>query len=275
MQSEPLTDWSPQNRELHAHQATVGGWTRMRPHLMFLLLIGLVAGDAPGTREDIAPFGRRSIDPQDSLEQSCWEDDSLLDDAELDALPEHKATAVRYAAHYGLPPLQTVNDVINLLVAAGVVHEIPDSTGVPRLHPAQPLPVPADVFPLDEDERAIQRDLQLRATYEDASYRIMNLFDPEGERHEEITTSLERLARAIDGNPHDARQAVQLLLSDGDFTSSLDPTDLPPHKVFQLRCDWAAFDTGRITLHGMDEDGRILATLPEDADSVAEPLPAV
>ncbi|AXE76057.1 hypothetical protein C5746_02710 [Streptomyces atratus] len=90
------------------------------------------------------------------------------------------------------------------------------------------------------------------------------MFHPDGDRHSEITTSLEHLARAIDGDPHDARQAVQLLLNEGDFTTSLDITGLPPHKVFRLQCDWTQFDATRICIHGMTDEGQMQVTLPTD-----------
>ncbi|AXE76056.1 hypothetical protein C5746_02705 [Streptomyces atratus] len=59
--------------------------------------------------------------------------------------------------------------MITLLVAANVIHEIPDGDGVLRLHPAHPLPAPADVFPLAEEEAAIQRKMRFEAAYEDDS----------------------------------------------------------------------------------------------------------
>ncbi|WP_413754675.1 DUF6042 family protein [Streptomyces sp. R-74717] len=68
----------------------------------------------------------------------------------------------------------------------------------------------------------------------------------------------------MDGDPHDARQAVQLLLNEGDFTTSLDITDLPPHKVFRLRCDWTQFDTTHIRIQGMTDEGQMQVTLPTD-----------
>ncbi|MBD0695816.1 DUF6042 family protein [Streptomyces sp. CBMA123] len=210
------------------------------------------------------PFAGNSSNPSGALAHSCWDEGDDLDDDERAALPGHKADTARYAAHYGLPPAETVDDVITLLVAAGVLHEIKDAEGQLRLHPAFPMPAPADVFPLDEEELAVQRKLRMDMAYSGDSFQIINLFEPRGQRREEITTSLERLARVIDGDPHDARQAVLLLLEAGDFTASADVAVVAPHKVFRLRCDWAEFDRGRIGIHGVNEDGQILVTLPED-----------
>lgn len=82
------------------------------------------------------------------------------DGDELADLQVEQATSARYAAHCDLPPLRTLSDMLTLMIAAGIVHEIPDTDGVLRLHPAYPLPDPCDVFPLDEDELAVQQSLR-------------------------------------------------------------------------------------------------------------------
>ncbi|MFJ1550543.1 DUF6042 family protein [Streptomyces sp. NPDC088246] len=264
MKTEPLKDWSEQNREQHFHEVMRGGWARLRPHALTFLLTGLVSEETPLARKDMTRFVCSASNPDGDLNLSCWENPSTWDEDERAEVRRQMADAARYAAHYGLPPLQTNDDVITLLVAADVIHEIPGRDGVLRLHPAHPLPAPADVFPLTEEEAAIQRRLRFEAAYEDDSYKIINLFHPDGDRQSELTTSLERLARAIGGDPHDARQAVQLLLNEGDFTTSLDITDLPPHKVFRLWCDWTQFDATRIGIHGMTDEGQMEVTLPTD-----------
>ncbi|MET9535742.1 DUF6042 family protein [Streptomyces sp. NPDC006649] len=79
-------------------------------------------------------------------------------------------------------------------------------------------------------------------------------------------TSLDRLSRVIEGHPHDAREAFRLLLDGKDFEASEKVSTVPGHKVFRLRCDWAAFDAHRIGIHGRDAQGRICVTLPADLD---------
>jgi hypothetical protein len=267
MTTTPLTDWSLENREQHMRQVVRGGWSRIPPQMMSLLLMGLTAEDHPLTREEVQPFIHSTANPDGDLAGSCWDDGSDRDDEELALLRTQQADAVRYATHYGLPPLETLGDILTLLITAGVVHEIPDPAGRMRLHPAQPFPQPQDVFPLDEAELAVQRHLHLDAAYSSDSYRIIDMFDPSNGRREEITTSLDRLARAIDGHAHDARQAVQLLLHDKDFTASVDVATVAPHKVFRLCCDWEKFDATRIGIHGFTEDGRLSVTLPDDLDA--------
>lgn len=52
--------------------------------------------------------------------------------------------------------------------------------------------------------------------------RIIALFDPMGAWRQVITTSRARVARAIDNHPHDAREAVRLLLEVQDLMTATD-----------------------------------------------------
>ncbi|WP_033818438.1 DUF6042 family protein [Kitasatospora sp. MBT63] len=262
------TDWSDEMREEHLRRTARGGWSRIRPQVTMMLLIGAIMEGAPLTREELGPFVATHDNPDGALTHSCWDTGDEFDEEEAaeaaEALPGQVTDATRYAAQYGLPPLETIDDVITLLVAAKVLHEIPDSTGRLRLHPTHPLPFPSDVLPLSDEEEQVQRELRMSLIYSDDSFEIIGMFEPEGRRLEEITTSLQRLARAIDGDPHDARQAVLLLLGEGDFTATEDVAAIPLHKVFRLRCDWQKFDQSRIALRGVNDDGQIAVTLPED-----------
>ncbi|MFC8453089.1 DUF6042 family protein [Kitasatospora sp. NPDC057223] len=259
-----LTDWSDEMRGEHLRRTARGGWARIRPMATMMLLIGTVMDGAPFTREELGPFVSTMGNPDGALTHSCWDTGDDLDEDDLAALPDQIAEATRYAAHYGLPPLETNDDVITLLVTAKVLHEIPDDSGRLRLHPASPLPFPSDVLPLSAEEEKVQRELRMGLVYSEDSFGIIGLFEPDGRRLEEVTTSLQRLARVIDGDPHDARQAVLLLLGEGDFTATEDITAIPAHKVFRLRCDWEKFDQSRISIHGVNDDGQIVVTLPED-----------
>nr|WP_281404334.1 DUF6042 family protein [Streptomyces roseirectus] len=240
------------------------GWSRMRPHALLFLLMGAGIAENGATRGDLCRSLGHHENPESALADSCWQDPEDLDEDERAAQPALIAAAERYAARYGRPSLRTHADVLDLLLAAGVIYEVPDAHGTPRFYPRTPAPVPADVFDLTEEEAAIQRRLRIDSAYEADSYRVIDLFEPDGERHEEVVTSLDRLARLIDGDPHDAREAVRLLTEAGDFTTSLDLTGLPSHKVFRIRCDWEHFDRARIGIHGLTEDGRLAVTLPDD-----------
>ncbi|BFV54960.1 hypothetical protein KCMC57_up00640 [Kitasatospora sp. CMC57] len=265
-----LLDWTDDEmRGEHLRRAARGGWSRIRPMAAMMLIIGSVMEGAPFTREELGPFVSTTDNPTGLLTHSCWDTgDDFDEEATAEAaaaLPGQIADATRYAAHYGLPPLETIDDVITLLVTAKVLHELPDDAGVLRLHPASPLPFPSEVLPLSAEEEQVQRELRMSLVYSDDSFEIIGMFEPDGRRIEEVTTSLQRLARAIDGDPHDARQAVLLLLGEGDFTATEeDITSVAEHKVFRLRCDWEKFDQSRISIHGVNDDGQLVVTLPED-----------
>nr|WP_055495955.1 DUF6042 family protein [Streptomyces sp. TP-A0356] len=69
----------------------------------------------------------------------------------------------------------------------------------------------------------------------------------------------------IDGHPHDARQAVLLLLEGPDFTAAADIFAIPTHQVFHLRCDWNTFHAHRIRIRQGRQE-RLAATVPADGD---------
>ncbi|MFG3517596.1 DUF6042 family protein [Streptomyces bobili] len=265
MKTVPLTDWSRDHRDQHFDSVAGGGWLRVPPPMFGLLLMALTRQAKPLTRDDLRPF----INPSGDWQASCWDEGAAERDAEeLADLQAAQATATAYAAHYGLPPLHTLNDMLNLMIAAGLVHEIPGEDGQNRLHPAYPLPGPHQVFPLDEEESAVQESLRRHHAYGGDSYRIIGLFDPLGARHQDITTSLDRLARVIEGHPHDAREALRLLLDEQDFTTTADIAAIPSHKVFRLRCDWDRFDAHRTQVR-RGREGRIKVTVPADWEDSA------
>ncbi|MFB7763599.1 DUF6042 family protein [Streptomyces xiamenensis] len=264
LKTQPMADWTEHDGEQYLRRLVRHGWSRMRPHALFFILVGIGTSEAPPTRNEATAFLRHADNPDGALNGSCWEEPE--DEEERAHQVKWQVETERYAAHYGMPPLRTNADVLNLLLAAQVIHEVPDARGVLRLLPASPLPVPADVFPLDPEEAAIQKGMRIDAAYEEDSYKIISLFSPDGERRDDITTSLERLARVLEGSPHDARQALRLVLREGDFTASVDMADIadiPEHKVFRLRCDWERFDAERISVRGMTPDVQLHMTMPE------------
>ncbi|MCZ4102079.1 hypothetical protein C8250_042195 [Streptomyces sp. So13.3] len=114
--------------------------------------------------------------------------------------------------------------------------------------------------------RSVERQLRIDSVYEGDSYRSIELFDPDGQRRSEVKTSLDRVARLIEGDTHGRREALRLLTETGDFTTSRDLTGLPPYRVFAIRRDGEQFDQQRIAIHGATEGSRIRVTLPRGTD---------
>ncbi|GAA1129385.1 hypothetical protein GCM10009663_77890 [Kitasatospora arboriphila] len=100
-----------------------------------------------------------------------------------------------------------MDDLVTLLVAAGVLLETPGPAGT-VLSPVRPVPRPGDVFPLDDTEWQALADLERRHTPGRGTAAVIGLFTPRGVRLTEITTSQGRLARAIGQDTEHARQCV-------------------------------------------------------------------
>lgn len=146
----PLMQWSDRERKRHFRSTFVGGWLRSRPSLIGVVLITAITHENPATREELIEEVRTSAHPDTPHGPSLWKDPSCLDTEEIAEQLCQRGEADRYAAHYGLPPLMTINGVIELLLAARVLYEIRDALGVLRLHPAHPVPPISDVLPVGD-----------------------------------------------------------------------------------------------------------------------------
>lgn len=239
-----LTDWPEERREQLVGSIARTGWLRMRPLLLGLILREVALAELPPTR---AELGHRlsdgATDAGEWLDDSCWEREGHRDEGTV----AQRAQTDRHAAALGLPPVRTRGHAIDLLVRAGVVREVPDSTGTPRLHPVEPLPTPSDVFHLEADEAEAQRLVRRHAEHERDTFRVISLFDPNGARLTQIETTLELLAHTLDTTPERARQVVLVLLESGDdFSARDDIGAIPRTAPFQLACDWALFAETRV-----------------------------
>lgn len=160
----------------------------------------------------------------------------------------------RYAAAVGTSPVRTIAGVIDLLRGCQVVRL--DDTGRYDLNAQAPLP--AEVLPLDEDEARLQDEMRWQGLHEGPSQQIIKLFDPHGPGQiDRLRTSLERLGRQLGLDTETVRGAVALLVSEGDFDTSVDVAGLREHQVFELVVDWEAFAGHRLSLrvHRADDEG--------------------
>lgn len=74
-----------------------------------------------------------------------------------------------------------------------------------------------------------------------------------------MTTSLVQVARLLDVDVDDAREAVLVLLGEcGDFSADRDVERIEPHQTFTLTVDWDRFNQERIS-------ARIVPSPPDDA----------
>lgn len=174
MPSTPFASWDEATAEKMHRDLVMGGWSRLRPSAAYLLLVGTVINMGPLTTQ-------HAIDrlAGGNWDATCWDpvdhftEDELAelkaeygDDADCrsaaevnaEADAQHRewvANATRYAAHYGLGPVETCGDVLGLLLATGVLCREND-----LLYPVNPIPRVEDVFPVSEKERAALVDLR-------------------------------------------------------------------------------------------------------------------
>lgn len=173
---------------------------------------------------------------------------------------EELARSDAYSTALGTSPVRTMGDVLDYMIACGVIIERLDGNKtVYDLNPGAALP--GEVLPLSETDLAAEDHLRWRDTHESTAQPIIALFRPEEQQQvERKKTSLERLARELDSDVESVRAGVLNLLADSDFTATIDVERAEPHKVFELVVDWELFNTNRISLHLAsgghdDEDG--------------------
>ncbi|MEU8195226.1 DUF6042 family protein [Microbispora amethystogenes] len=249
------------------------GWSRWMPHSATVLIGVLSLQERPLTMDEIvAERGFDSPAVEDKgWDTEAWEplelhtEESLAklredfphgdDNKSADEINAEEAAAREQwrnrldevAQQLGVAPLVTMRDVLNYMVACRVLLASTED-GVTRyaVNPAPPLPT--EVLAMTPEE--IAKDDRIRWThmYEEPSYRIIDLFEPDGAQHESLKTSLEKLARKIEKDPETARQAVLWLIEQGDFSANIDVATAEIHRVFQLHVDWDKFFASRISI---------------------------
>lgn len=99
---------------------------------------------------------------------------------------------------------------------------------------------------LTEEEKRDEDAFRWTDLHYGASQRIIGLF-VDGEV-DSIRDSLGGLAQRIECDQETAREAVLVLLEDGDFSSDADIQKLEVGQVFQLTVDWDRFEESRVSI---------------------------
>ncbi len=271
--TRPLQGWDQSHRDALAHAVMGEGWAGHLPTVGTLLLAYVPVCQAPPTEDELAKVITSPANPTGSWDAPAWEvpptftaeelaeldrefphwadSDGPQDPDEVNAqerahLDARRARVDRYAAHYGLAPVRTYRDTLELLVAAGLLHRVLED-GAVRYRPAWPLPLAEEVFPLTAEERAEEDRDRWQHMHYGTGQTIIRLFDPAADdRKDTLTTSLQRLARQLDLDPESVREGILILLDEGDFSINVDIAHAPQHKVFTLRVDWERFAHTRI-----------------------------
>ncbi|WP_285740054.1 DUF6042 family protein [Kitasatospora phosalacinea] len=244
--------WSEHDAMRHVQAVTAKGWLRVRPASMGLLLIGSGVSQFAPTRDQLAAYARNGANPRGELSGTCWPPPPG-GEPEAEESSSRRGTVADHAARYGIEVPESVDDLIELMVSAGILVEACDELGTPRLRPRKPLPDLDDIFPLDEEERLTIDSLKSAELYAGKVQLISGMIPSESRRKTGMSTSISQLSEAI-GETHDGtRRALLLLLEDGDVFSSVDISKVAVRTVFHLHRDWSMFHQKRIGLTRLDE----------------------
>lgn len=226
------------------------GWMRHLPHcalFIFAAAATLQAEGRAGSLEQVKAFARDG-----GLAAPAWFPLDAEDQADPDEVrhrQEHQAEVARTAADVGLAPPQRQADVVALMCRLGLLHRQGDVAGTAtRWQIARPLPLPEERILLSDAERAEEDRMRWQGLHYQHAQQLIGRFVEQD--LDMMTISLVRLARMLDVDIEDARQAVLVLLDEcSDFSADRDIERIEPHQVFNLTVDWERFRQERISAH--------------------------
>jgi hypothetical protein len=204
------------------------GWLRYLPPGTFELLLDLAEGRAclrrgAGVRcgaADCAVWGTTGLTGQE--------------------LESARRATTRLGAAFGLTSVDTCDDVVVLLTRSGVVES--------RAHGgwtlATPLPLVGESGALSAEEVAVEDRLRWLHEYEPLVQSIIRSFI--SQTRTRWATTLADVARSFDTTVDDAREAVEILVDQGDF--SVEPMPVGPGEEFVLSVDWLIFHERRVAI---------------------------
>ncbi|MFE7928357.1 DUF6042 family protein [Streptomyces sp. NPDC057456] len=137
-----LAKWHPNEADKMARQQLAGGWLRALPPTGVQIL-GAVASRC----EHVTPAELGRVLPVEPVDGDRWAAPCWTDVSED---TEQVATLDRYAAAYDRGPVRTCADLLDLLVAAGVLWSAQGKV----IGPVEPVPGVDEVFPVTNAERA-------------------------------------------------------------------------------------------------------------------------
>lgn len=186
------------------------------------------------------------MDP-DELNYADTEEEKAQLRADAD---EHQAQREELLRGAGVPVPSTIRELADTMVALGIASQQDGVWSMP-----DPLPGPEAVLPLSDEERA--RIVEGRRIWEGgpAEQALIDYLTETLAHPEEVFTSVDRLAKAIDFNEEDTRHALGRLFREGEarFERGAERgqtllENLKDHERFHLVLDWQHFNENRITI---------------------------
>lgn len=183
------------------------------------------------------------------------QDDEDPDDHAAD-LAEYESRIAEYDAltdRMGRERVRTVEQVLDLMLTLGLV-QADDRDGTQYLRLAADPPLPTEALPFTADQKAREDRTRWHQRFGSLSQRVLRLFLEDGQLAQlELSTTLDRLAATVGADVEDVRQAVLVLIDDGDFATvrqgnPVDVERLRAHQRFDLVVDPDRFAAGRINV---------------------------
>lgn len=267
--ASPGSDSESQRSQVLHRTFFESGWSRYLPHGVVSLFGAVVVLGSP-TREQIGEFvdATSPNSVEQGLESPVWDEltlwtadklceldetfpgperDHVREAAELNVSDrqeraERIAELEAHAATLGVAAPTTMGELLDFVVACSLL--TPTGQEADGIHytfnPHAPLP--DEVLPLTDDQRAAEDETRWRYLHERTAQRIIALFHPGDEHRVDVKrTSLQRLARELGLDVETVRAGVVALVSDADFTANLDPDQVREHQVFEIVVDWERF----------------------------------
>lgn len=227
------------------HDVLESGWMRMLPDSaidIFGAAATLGAEDRAGELEDGLParWGEKR------LEAPAWSPlspDDLEDPETIRLRKKHETVVARAAAHVGVSPPLTMAELAELMRRLGLIRR--EGVGLSaHWQISRPLPLPEECFPLTDEERSHEDRIRWQELhYRNAQTLIRHFVDAEITT---MSTSLKNVGERLETTPQGAREAVLVLLDEGDFLADVDVARVSESEIFELTVDWDKFEQTRI-----------------------------
>jgi len=252
------------------------GWQRFLPSSAIAIL-SYLAAHGPASSAEIDQELRDSAHTAQGLTAEVWEPLLVHTDEELRQLDENsvsipveggnsrrsaaivnaqeQAKRLReisdlevFSSHLSLAAIRTLADLLNFMTAAQVTVL---ADGLYSINPAAPLP--EEVLPLTEARRESEAQLRWGQLHQEMSQQIIALFKPEHPYSvNSLSTTINGLAQILRADPQSIREALVVLLDEGDFTISGDPLRAPADTPLNVNVDWEAFYASRLSVRFSD-----------------------
>lgn len=256
------------------------GWRRFLPNSAIAILPFLASQESASSM-DLDEELRHSIHSAEGLESDVWEPVLEFTDEELRRLDEDfegtpfgakdseirtaeeanaEALATRkreiaeladFSAHLGVPAVQTLADLLDFMTAAGVTLL---SDGEYSINPDARLP--EEVLPLSDSRREAEAQLRWGQIHQKLAQQIIALFKPDGAYSvNSLSSTIGGLAESLEADPQSIREALVVLVNEGDFSVGSDPLRAPADELLMVEVDWEAFHSSRLSIRFGNPEG--------------------